>query len=288
MKNTFKQIGKALLYFGVYLGGQFAASIAISIALSIYAGFTCAREGIKDMSVIMERHQELYLHSTGLIVFGGALIAFITLLIVAAVRKTKMSEMTDAKKVSPKTLIAGYGIGLTCWFIINSALLLLPIPQSVFDSYGNAASGLMNQNIIFAILGNIIAAPIIEEIIFRGLVFGRLKKGMPVWLALILSSLLFGLCHVNPLWISYAAVLGMVFAFIYHKTGSILPGIMAHMACNLTSTALSYSGISVNTTFIYIGSIVMITICAVCIFLYLKKHNSEKKAVVSVIPVNAA
>ena len=54
-----------------------------------------------------------------------------------------------------------------------------------------------DANIILAILGVGIIGPIIEEIIFRGLIFNELKNIMPVSVVIIAQGILFGLCHFN-------------------------------------------------------------------------------------------
>ena len=55
---------------------------------------------------------------------------------------------------------------------------------------------------------------------------------MPGWLAAVLSALAFGLCHGQPVWMAYAFVLGLVFAFLRLQTGSILPSMLAHFIFN--------------------------------------------------------
>lgn len=85
-------------------------------------------------------------------------------------------------------------------------------------------------------------APICEEIFFRGFVFGGLNERGQFWIAAAGSGMLFGLAHLlNPG--GYAtfpviAGIGMIFAFGYHYSGSILPGIAAHFLFNLQAFAV--------------------------------------------------
>jgi membrane protease YdiL (CAAX protease family) len=80
----------------------------------------------------------------------------------------------------------------------------------------------------------VIAAPISEEVCFRGMLFGGLRERFPRIAAALLSGLIFGALHavtglsaVPPL-----VFLGFVFALLYEKTGSIVPGILLHMLNN--------------------------------------------------------
>ena len=79
-----------------------------------------------------------------------------------------------------------------------------------------------------------IAAPISEEVCFRGMLFGGLRERLPRLAAALISALIFGGLHaltglsaVPPL-----VAFGFVLALLYEKTGSIVPGILLHMLNN--------------------------------------------------------
>jgi membrane protease YdiL (CAAX protease family) len=80
----------------------------------------------------------------------------------------------------------------------------------------------------------VIAAPISEEVCFRGMLFGGLRTRIPRIAAALLSGLIFGALHaltgitaVPPL-----IFFGFVLALLYEETGSIVPGILLHMLNN--------------------------------------------------------
>ncbi|HXS46855.1 MAG TPA: type II CAAX endopeptidase family protein [Solirubrobacterales bacterium] len=80
----------------------------------------------------------------------------------------------------------------------------------------------------------VIAAPISEELCFRGMLFGGLRERLPRLSAALLSAVIFGGLHaltgisaVPPL-----IAFGLVLALLYEKTGSIVPGIILHMLNN--------------------------------------------------------
>jgi membrane protease YdiL (CAAX protease family) len=68
---------------------------------------------------------------------------------------------------------------------------------------------------------------------------GAMKKAMPKWVAVLLSSLIFGLLHANPIGIIYATLFGILLGFIAVKFNSILPAIICHIAFNATSLSLT-------------------------------------------------
>ena len=79
-----------------------------------------------------------------------------------------------------------------------------------------------------------------EEILFRGVILGRLKRVMPVWSAVIVSSLAFALVHGNPLWIAYTFVMGLLVAMIDVKYDSIVPGMIMHFMFNLYGCGICF------------------------------------------------
>ena len=82
----------------------------------------------------------------------------------------------------------------------------------------------------------LICAPILEEMAFRGLIFGKLRKYVPLWAAIAFSALCFGLWHRNLGQFVYTAMMGVVFALGYHYTGRLRYAIFLHMANNTLST----------------------------------------------------
>jgi len=86
-----------------------------------------------------------------------------------------------------------------------------------------------------SLLGSIVFAPIFEELIFRGLLYGTLRTRLAWPLAAIGSALVFALAH------GYGAagflsvfVSGVLWAWVYERTGSLLPSMAAHTINNLT------------------------------------------------------
>src|SRR5205814_2573064 len=79
-----------------------------------------------------------------------------------------------------------------------------------------------------------LAVPIAEETLFRGFFFGGLRRRMPRIPAALLSGLVFGAAHAptGPAAIPPLAVLGLIFALLYEKTGSLVPGMILHSLNN--------------------------------------------------------
>src|SRR5699024_2543309 len=77
-----------------------------------------------------------------------------------------------------------------------------------------------------------ILGPILEEIIYRKILFGYLNDKFNVWIAAFVSSLIFGLVHMEMQTLIVYMVMGLVFAYIYWKTKRIIIPILVHVSIN--------------------------------------------------------
>jgi uncharacterized protein len=94
-------------------------------------------------------------------------------------------------------------------------------------------------NILIGFLGIAVLAPVVEELLFRGLLQNALAHKMPIWAAITLSAFLFSLVHLQPYAIPALMSLGMAFGYLYHRTGSLRTNILLHMANNSAALILT-------------------------------------------------
>lgn len=90
----------------------------------------------------------------------------------------------------------------------------------------------------YAVLVVIIVGPILEEIIFRKIIFGYFYKKTNFWIAAIISALLFALLHMDKHIIIYGGI-GIILAFLYAKTRRIIVPIIGH--CSLNTLAILFT-----------------------------------------------
>lgn len=85
----------------------------------------------------------------------------------------------------------------------------------------------------FAIVTAVVG-PILEELVFRKIIFGSLYKKFNFVISAFISSLIFGLAHMEFEHIIIYTAMGFTFAFLYVKTNRIIVPIFAHVAMNTT------------------------------------------------------
>lgn len=102
---------------------------------------------------------------------------------------------------------------------------------------------LISSQIFFplAFTGIAIVGPFAEEIFYRGFIFGGLVSRLGPWGAAYVSAGLFAVSHIDLGLIIPAFIAGLLFAWIYNRTGSIWPVILAHSIQNALALGIAVS-----------------------------------------------
>ena len=135
-------------------------------------------------------------------------------------------------------LIIPFGVFNMLWANYFVALLQLVMPKFMLESYTDTQQIIEGGGFLIQFLTAGIVAPIVEELIFRGLVYRRTKKMTGTIAAAILSAALFGVFHGNWAQAPYAFIIGIVAVFVYEKFKSIVAPIMLHMSANILSVLI--------------------------------------------------
>ena len=107
----------------------------------------------------------------------------------------------------------------------------------VKDTLEDTMQGLVHNPI--GILTVVLFGPLSEEIIFRhGMLGGMLRRGVNPWIAILVSSFLFGIIHWNPIQVLFASALGVMLGILYTKSQSILPSLIYHIINNSFSVTV--------------------------------------------------
>lgn len=146
----------------------------------------------------------------------------------------------STKKETWSLVSAPYLLGsavaiLTSGFVVSSLMSLLDwIPNIMEQSFDILQSGWGG------ILTIVIIGPVLEELLFRGAITKALLQQYDPPKAIFISALLFGIIHINPAQIIPAFLIGILLAWTYYKTGSLIPGIFMHILNNSLSVYISY------------------------------------------------
>ena len=161
-------------------------------------------------------------------------------------------------------IILSYGM------VLEPLQALLPTSDTLLEML----RGVKEQPIPYFIM-IVIAAPLLEEIFFRGVILDGFLKNYKALHAILVSAFIFALVHGNLVQGLNAFILGVLFGWIYWKTKSIIPTIILHAINNALAFAASFYSDEadidkstreyINNDLIYVsiyaGSIVLLLIC---------------------------
>lgn len=136
-------------------------------------------------------------------------------------------------KLSVKEVLVYACFSVVIWIAIQSMVIFL-IDIGVRPP-ADVEADLMPVFVVLAV----IVAPILEEVLFRGVFYHHLREQWGVSIGLILSVLLFALLHLNVHQFSAAVLGGLFFTVVYEKTRRVSLCIGLHMLMNGLSIGLA-------------------------------------------------
>lgn len=182
------------------------------------------------------------LSQTAIFLVGYILAMSLTLYFGKILRENTLGQLPQFfKKMDFKVVILTIlaTIGINVGFVLPISDFI-PISdffkESMIQNFGNLDS--------FMFIAMIFGAPFFEEYIYRGVILDGLLKNYAPWLAILVSSLLFGALHINPIQFVSASLGGLFLGWIYYKSRNLAYCAIIHLVINLTGFfMLKYIGI---------------------------------------------
>lgn len=169
--------------------------------------------------------------------FGFMLLPPIAILLVSG---ASIRETFALKAPRARALVGALLVGLSGGAAVSAlAMRLVPVPEA-FSQKLEQALMLDGQPLWVLLFAVALTPAICEEVLFRGFLFSGLLRAGPV-VALIASSLLFGLAHGSIYRLVPTATLGLIIGFARWKTGSIVPGVIIHFINNAIGVTILYA-----------------------------------------------
>ena len=179
--------------------------------------------GIQFLMIFMGIYDTLPL------VLGTQLSVLLIPIIGALISGVDVKETFKLRPISFKTVVFSFLIILCSYPIV--ALLNLVSMLFVENAVVGTAAGLYNHGFIVSMLVMAVCPAIGEEFLMRGVVYRSYQKKSPK-LALVLSAVIFGLLHMNFNQMSYAFVMGLLFAILIRITDNLSVTIVLHLLFN--------------------------------------------------------
>ena len=130
-------------------------------------------------------------------------------------------------EVPGKTILLSIPLIFAVMIFSNLCGEFLNIPDMMQDTF------VQMSNSVFGVIAIAIVAPLVEELLFRGAIEGHfLRKGMKPVYAILISAAVFGIIHMNPAQMLFGFLIGLLFGWLYYRTGSVVPGFIGHFINN--------------------------------------------------------
>lgn len=274
MKKFFVGLGKGLGYFGVYYLMQSTISEMFGMVWGIWLLIRMGLSG-GDFWEKLEHmlYSDEFLQDAAVITWLAVMVSgAITILLFMLIGNSKGRKGKEAicwRKLPEGTVLPPVLLGCGLNVMILYLIEVIPFPQSWIEAHNSKIGVPDGIGVVIMLVAAVIAAPIVEEITFRSYVYTRMKKGMPVWLAAVLSSALFGLIHGNMIQGMYTFVLAVLAIWVFERTKSVLASILLHFGFNLIGI-LSYflpEEIMEQWGFVIAGIGAVVFVLGICLFL---------------------
>jgi len=205
--------GVAVITYAVYLWSPWLAGILVLIANAVVPALSHLPESTLVMLLVLFR---------ALATVGTAL---------------WLCQLLPATSMTfgfAKPRLSQFWYAAAAWFLTFAAAWAIPVKVDPSDPAYQASAAVFYSHHMGAIdyfsdiIDAAVATPIVEETMFRGLLFAALAQWLPAWLAALVSSLVFALWHQEPYRILPLTIMGLGFAYIYYRSATLWAPIAAH------------------------------------------------------------
>jgi hypothetical protein len=216
--------------------------------------------GILVVTVFLEIAIAIFLLGAGLDLYSGdprsyviiVLATGIVLSCVLAYKKLGYRQLFDPANrpfeavvppIAGPLVLYCLGAFVLSWEFDNLAARFVPVSESTQEDLAS----LMTRGLP-SIVTTCVLAPVVEEMMFRGVFLRGFLYRYPAWMAIGLSSFIFGLAHIDPGHAIVAGTMGVAFGWLYYATRSLWPSIIAHAVMN--TGALVYTQLDPDSWYV--------------------------------------
>ena len=212
--QRFPTWGDMLAVVGIYL----LATVATSVITAIIAAVSGGAEGLAERMSSGPMSAVSYALSMGLTIVG--------VLIYRALRRGEGKLFSlSLKGFNPILILWGFVLVLITGIVIEPVLNLFPESFLELLNQMGAKGG-------WSVLMLVVLAPIMEEVLFRGILLESVRSKYSSGRAIVVSALMFGVIHIIPQQVVNAFVIGLILGYIYVRTESLWPVIIIHALNN--------------------------------------------------------
>lgn len=260
-----KKILNILFWPLLFVVGQFFLSVGMTIIFLLQNASKHENNWVGSEAYTNELAQ--FLSQYGFVILILMVLIFLPLFY----KKYHQEVIENKTNISILNMVFIIILGFSFSLLYNSILGLFSIHFSLFNNFFEG------EKTVLGFFGTVLIGPILEEYLFRGIVYHRLQKYYPVMKSLLLTGLIFAIFHQSIIQMIYAFIFNFMLIYVYEKFHTIKAPIMLHICGNGISFFLSSM---LNDTVFITSIVVMITSFLLVISYYELGgfHKFQKKA----------
>lgn len=163
-------------------------------------------------------------------------IAFGVAFIVSFILISRNKQFWDVFKGEKASIGSSIGWGIIGFFLVFLGQTIGAYIELALgiDMGSENTEAIMNVTKIapIMIVATVFLGPVLEELVFRRVIFGSIIQNYNFWIASIISAIIFAAIHMDFTHILLYTICGMIFSFLYYKTKRLLTPIIAHILLN--------------------------------------------------------
>lgn len=266
-ESSFKKTWNILMPFAVYFIAHDLAqvSLAILMNMSLALGGSYAEYMMAHMQTVNG-----FLNALSLLIGMGFVWPMAERELRAAKAASEEYGGKGTKEVRDKKRIAAAYILLAIFAVtlalgMNILLMLTGVVQHS-PSYGEVADRQYGVAFAAGIIIYGVLSPLAEEIVFRGLIYNRMKRYFNKYLSIAVCGILFGVYHGNLVQGIYGCILGIAITFVYELYGSFAAPLLFHSMANLSVFIAGYGGKGMGGVVTSVNCAIFLAISLVSLF----------------------
>jgi uncharacterized protein len=233
--RVFPSVGFSFLMIGIYFALQIVCTL---IAVAIAVAVDPALRDIVTSGSATAFTDELQ-KGSGVTLLAGVALAGTIMTIGLVVHLSRHGRLRIVGWNTPNRISIWETIGLSVGLLIANGILTTiytlalggrELQQETTDMIKGMDRSPLNLALIFFSIA--IVAPVVEELLFRGYLQNALARKMHPGYAIALAAAIFGAIHLQPLAFPVLTLLGAIFGFLYHRTGSLKVTMTLHLINN--------------------------------------------------------
>ncbi len=278
LKDLWRLIYPVIIYFAVAFIVQFAAVRVIASAAVANGTITAAGKSTAELQEELNSLLNRYsLHLTALT--NVVLIPIYILLLMGDEKKRRNSLGIRYTTPGIKRLGVVFVLGMSAAVSVNVIVSLSQIAR-FSPKYQQVSEVIYSGGLFMEIVSAVIAAPILEELFFRGMIYKRLRDMINVKAAVVISALFFGAFHGNLVQFVYAFIIGLMLAYVYEKFKTIWAPVIFHIGANLISVLITeFMPQSMNNAAVILGAMLISMVLTFVLLKYVYGYNAGSVSV---------